>query len=221
MLSEWRQESRRRGAGALLLALTVLVSLCGCGGMSRREKLVKEATTAEEARDRIDALGDLARLKEPLVSEEIQTILTSDPNAAARGVAAAKLAERGDRQAVGPLKKTFETDDNAVVRVACLDAVRKLGALKEPAISQMMVDGLMNDPSGMVRVECARLLRYPKYPPALPALIAALDDYDPAVKVIACRTLVKLTRKKDLPPVRADWQMAMKDELEKLEAPPK
>jgi HEAT repeat protein len=202
----------RRPRPALRAGLVLALALAlGCSSMTRRERLIREASAEPEARDRIDALDELAEYDSPTVRVALESILADDPSPAVRAVAAAKLEKVGNENSVPALKKSFAEDEKPVVRLASFRTLGRLLGPKDAGLLELALERLGKDTDPNVRMRCARWLGMNRYERAVPALVRALDDYDNAVRVGAYWSLVELTGKRDLAPVRGQWENWLKE----------
>lgn len=200
-----------RTFAAALPVLLALALLSGCSGLSRQERLMKEAATAKEPRDRIEAIDDLARMSDPTVRVQIEASLADDSSPAVRAVAADKLRRMRSPASIPALKVAATRDEDPAVRVGALRALAALIPGDDPALTELATTRLKDDSSAMVRVFCAYLLGRRGHQAAVPLLVASLDDYDGAVKLSAYKALQVLTRQQ-LPPVRGQWDAWLREQ---------
>jgi len=194
----------------ILATAPLLFVMLGCSGLTPREKYVLKATGEPEPRDRIAAVNSLSEIEAPGVREQIESVLKNDQNPAVRAVAAGRLSDIGERRSFGALLQALKSDEDPVVRVSAIKALKKLGILSTDIGCESFIESLKEDPSPAVRAQCAGLLGSANCPEAVPPLVTALGDYDSAVKIAAHRSLVRITGRKGLPPVRESWEVELK-----------
>ncbi|MEA2251180.1 MAG: hypothetical protein QOG70_1422 [Solirubrobacteraceae bacterium] len=126
---------------------------------------------------------DDERLVAPLVAA------LSHSDATARALAAGKLAELGDPEAVPALVRALRADDDAHVRE---EAARALGRLGEAAALEPLLAALRDDPGDHVREEAATALGALGDQRADPALRGAVEDRHVMVRRAATDALSRL-----------------------------
>ncbi|MEA2255433.1 MAG: hypothetical protein QOG35_1478 [Solirubrobacteraceae bacterium] len=126
---------------------------------------------------------DDERLVAPLV------VALSHADATARALAAGKLAELGDPDAVPALVRVLRTDGDAHVRE---EAARALGRLGDAAALDPLLTALRDDPGDHVREEAAAALGALGDQRADPALRRAVHDGHVMVRRAATEALSRL-----------------------------
>ncbi len=166
------------------------VKSLGALGDRRAVDPLRERLATAQGRDRYELLGALATLGDPAAVDDITRLLV-DRDPATRQLAARALALVGPPDLlarVAPLAK----DPEEGVRVELLWILARVDGPLAP------LRVLLDDPSPVVRAEAARLIgAIPRGDGAaddgvVPALIAALKDVDPLVRLSAADALVAL-----------------------------
>lgn len=107
--------------------------------------------------------------------------LLHDEDAGVRGQALAGLAQFGDRSALGEIADAL-SDRSLGVRLAALGALVRVG--RDAAGDRLLALGAGKDQYVALRA-CVQLSRVGRVGAALPAVRAAADDHDPAVRAAA------------------------------------
>jgi len=136
---------------------------------------------------RRSAASYLGRCADPRAIQPLITALT-DAGPYVRATAAEGLANYSDERAVAPLRAALK-DPNDDVRQAAAAALRN-----QPQAIALLTKEL-NDPDGQTRLLAVQSLIESDKPEAMPALIAAAGNRDPAVQEEATKALIFRGRK--------------------------
>lgn len=201
--------------GNLLRALGLCLFLAGCSGCAQQaaqkkwydpfglfakkeEPAVKVKTSAE----RIKILRDLANRADELTPDEQQRAtdeignslfnsFDSEDDILVRAQMLRTIAVFPNAKA-GEILKGGLNEPDTDVRIACCEAWGQRGG--EEAV-RLMAETLSGDTDADVRLAAARSLGILKDPKGVPALGAALDDNNPAIRFRAIESLRKITGK--------------------------
>ena len=106
-----------------------------------------------------------------------------------RRAAAANLAQfTGEADRVAPALSNALRDSDRQVRANAMQSLKSMGSLPE-ATAPLLVDILRHDQDSTMRQDAASLLGTTKVPGAAAALIEAIDDRDPGVRLSAMTAL--------------------------------
>jgi HEAT repeat protein len=106
-----------------------------------------------------------------------------------RRAAAASLAQfAGEADRVAPALSNALRDSDRQVRANAMQSLKSMGSLPE-ATAPVLVDILQHDQDSTMRQDAASLLGTTKVPGAAAALIEAIDDRDPGVRLSAMTAL--------------------------------
>jgi HEAT repeat protein len=168
-------------------AISALAKLAPLAPDDRGRAAVAKAVGDADAVVRASAVRALAALDSPAVERDAER-LAADPSPAVRAELAVALVEAGQEERphaiLGSLLESRSADD----RIAGLHAVERLGGHAPSSRMPLLLD----DPSPRVRAAAVGALAMvvdPGLPDPLPALVAALDDQAPSVRLAAARGL--------------------------------
>lgn len=142
---------------------------------------------------RIRALRALEKLKDPTLVTRLGTLLTGDPDAELRAMAARALGEMGSKQAVPVLSLALD-DSSPVVQE---EAVRGLVALGDPRVVRTLKKRLAEAPP-KERTKVVRLAALVPDASLIPSLGPLLADGDPEVRAFAASAILTIRRQTEV-----------------------
>lgn len=187
-----------RDGFVLSLVLFLLGAGCGASVESSLKDLLDGETDVE---DRIDAALNLADERARHASDELIQAMTQDPSPVVRATCARCLARLATDDAETALLEAL-ADDDGLVR---WEAVAGLGLIAATGTWETVAKHLLEDDSPDVRRECAKVLSRFQSVGAVSALISALEDREPSVRLHAEIALTRITCR-DFGPRAEDWQ---------------
>ena len=184
------------------LVIAILVSLTGCQSMSLPSVWPfsgeRDRTTYHTPQMRMDAISQIAakstRTDTPdqrQITDELARQIQIEPDPLVRTTIVSAVAEFHTPIAPQVLRAGLN-DDSAAVRIACC---RALGERAEPDSVPRLAQSLKQDKDLDVRLAAAEALGKINSPASVTALVAALDDRDPALQYVGVQSMKALTGK--------------------------
>lgn len=139
---------------------------------------------------RIRAIRALEKLKDPTLVTRLGTVLTADPDAELRAMAARALGEIGSKQAIPVLSLALD-DSSPVVQE---EAVRALVALGDQRVVRTLKKRLAEAPP-KERTKVVRLAALVPDASLIPSLGPLLADGDPEVRSFTAAAILSIRRR--------------------------
>jgi len=139
---------------------------------------------------RIRAIRALERLKDPTLVTRLGTVLTGDPDAELRAMAARALGATGSKQAIPVLSLALE-DESPVVQE---ESVRALVALGDQRIVRTLKRRIAEAPP-KERTKVVRLAALVPDASLIPSLGPLLADGDPEVRAFTASAILSIRRR--------------------------
>jgi HEAT repeat protein len=160
-----------------------------------------EDLRSEDGEDRMDAAVALGEARAEKARALLEDRMGKDPWPLVRASCARALLRIGSPQSEPAFLRALEDRESMVRR----EAVAGVGGLGARGASEKVATMLREDSSADVRRACADVLVLFGATDRIPALIDALEDRDPSVRLHAESALRRLTHR-DLGPVASDWR---------------